>query len=117
MSSSKARGELNKHWSFKLASTRRVPQQPVGRVGRAPGEQTHRRDDQAVVRVTDGERDRVETHVLEVCAVGAPTSTRGQQCVELSSDIVNTMAASDEVNEIATVSNNSLQFKIPGVRA
>ena len=34
--------------------------------------------------------------------------------MKLSSDIVNTMTISDEINKIATVSNNPLQFKIPG---
>ena len=34
--------------------------------------------------------------------------------MKFSSDIVNTMTVSDEINKIATVSNNPLQFKIPG---
>ena len=33
--------------------------------------------------------------------------------MELSSNIVNTMTVSDEVNKIETVFNNPLQFKIP----
>ena len=33
--------------------------------------------------------------------------------MELSSNIANTMTVSDEINKIATVSNNPLQFKIP----
>ena len=33
--------------------------------------------------------------------------------MELSSNIVNTMTVSDEVNKIETVLNNPLQFKIP----
>ena len=34
--------------------------------------------------------------------------------MKLSSDIVSTMTVSDEVNEVAKVYNNPLQFKIPG---
>ena len=34
--------------------------------------------------------------------------------MNLSSNIVNTMTASDEVNNTATTLNNPLQFKIPG---
>ena len=87
-----------------------VSEQPVGGVGREQEEQSRQRDDQAVVRANVGERDRVKFYMSE-----ALTKTRQQQGMEPSSDIVNTMTvSSDEANEIATVSNNPLQFKIPG---
>ena len=79
-------------WRWKPSS--QVLQQPVGGVGRAPEEQSHQRDDQAVVRASDGERDRVKSYLSEVCARRALTGTRQQQCPELSSDIVSTMTAS-----------------------
>ena len=73
MSSSKA-DELDK------PSTQRAPQQPVGGVGRAPAEHSHQRDDQTVVRSSNGERDHVKSSKSEACAGGALTRTR-QQCV------------------------------------
>ena len=100
--------KLMRNWK---PSSRRVSQQPVGRVGRAPEEQSHRRDDQAVVRasenVTVSSPRRHKPGQRE-----AFTRTRRQQCKELSSNIVNTMTVSDEVNKIETVLNNPLQFKI-----
>ena len=39
--------------------------QPVGGVGRVPEEQSRQRDDQAVVRGSDGECDRVKFYISE----------------------------------------------------
>ena len=104
-------GKLMRSWK---QSSRRVSQQPVDGVGRAPEEQSHQRDDQAVVRAGDGERDRVKSNMSEVCAGGALTRNSQQQCRELSSDIVSTMTASDtDVNKIVAVLNNALLFRIP----
>ena len=69
-------------------------------------EQSRQRDDQAVVRASDGERDRVKSFSE------ALTRSRQWQCMELSSDIVNMTVSSDEINENATALNNPLQFKI-----
>ena len=46
-------------------SSRRVSPQPVGGVGRASEEQSHQRNDQAAVRASDGERDRVKSYMSE----------------------------------------------------
>ena len=59
---------------------------------------------------------RVNSYVLEAWSGEAPNRTRQQQRTELSSDIVNTTTVSDEINKIATVSNNPLRFETPGYR-
>ena len=74
-----------------------------GRVRGAPEEQCHQRDDQSVVRASDGERDHVESYMSKAWTEEASTRTRQQQCVKLSSDIVNMITVSDEANEIATL--------------
>ena len=70
-------------------------------------------DDQAVVRPSDGERDRVKSNTSEVWTGEALTRTRRQR-MKLSSNTASTMTVSDDVNKTATVLNNPLQFKIPG---
>ena len=80
-----------------------MSQQPVGRVRRAPEEQSHQRDDPSVVGASDGERDRVESYMSKAWTEEASTRTRQQQCMKLSSHIVNTITVSDEANEIATL--------------
>ena len=115
--------KLTRRWK---PSSQSVLQQPVSGAGRTPEEQSHQRDDQAVVRASDGERDRVKSYMSEVCAGGEITRTRQRQRQELSSDIVSTMTVSDidfnkcageqttvEVNKIVAVLNNPLQLKIP----
>ena len=63
---------------------------------------------------SDSEHDRVKSYVSEAWTGEAPNRTRQQQCMELNSVIVNTVIVTGEINKIATVSNNRLQFKIPG---
>ena len=70
-------------------------------------------DDQAVVRASDGERDRVKSYMSEVWTGEALTRTRRQR-MKFSSNTASTMTVSDDVNKTATVLNNPLQFKIPG---
>ena len=79
------RGQLTRRWK---------PLQPVGGVGRAPEKQSHQRDDQAVVRASDGERERVKSHMSEAWTGEVLTRTRRQQCVKLSSNTAKTMAIS-----------------------
>ena len=78
MSSSKARGESKKHGSFKLASTQRALQQPASGVGRAPEEQSRRRDNHAIVRGSDSERDRIKRFMSEAWTGEALNRTRRQ---------------------------------------
>ena len=112
MPSSKARGELKKHGSFKLASAQGALQQPASTVGQAPEVQSRQQDDQAVVRASGGERDRVKSYMSEAWTGEVLTRTRRQQCMKLSSNTANTMAVSDDANKTATVLNNPHQFKI-----
>ena len=72
-------------------------QQPVGGVGRVP---------EAIARANDGHHDRAESFVSEAWTGEVPNRTRRQQCMELSSDVVNTITvSSDEAQKIATVPN------------
>ena len=57
--------------------TKEESPQPVSNVGRAPEVQNHRRDDQAVVRASDSERDRVEPYMSEAWTGEAPTELVG----------------------------------------
>ena len=54
------RGQLTRSWK---PSSQRVLQQPVGGVGRTPEQQSHQRDDQAVMKASDSERDRVKSYI------------------------------------------------------
>ena len=70
---------------------------------------------EAVARANDRDLDRAESYVSEARTGEAPNTTRREQCMELSSDVVNRMTvSSDEVNDVTTVPNDLLQFKIPG---
>ena len=59
--------------------------QPASTVGRAPEEPSHQQDDQAVVRSSGGERDRVKSHMSEDPGVRAQPKrehTTSSQSVE-----------------------------------
>ena len=66
--------------------TKEESQQPVSKVGRAPKEPSRQRDDQTVVKASDGEHDRIKSNVSEAWTGEAPNRTRRQQLMELSSD-------------------------------
>ena len=106
--------KLMRSWT---PSSRRVSQQPVGTVGRAPEEESHQRDDQCVVRACDGERDRVKSYMSKAWTEEASTRTRQLKCMKLSSNIVNTMTGQRRSQRDATVFNNPLQFNIQGCGA
>ena len=69
------------------------------------------------MRASDGERDRGKSHMSEAWTGEALNKTRRHQCMDLNSNIVNTVntttaSDTDDVNKIATAWNNPLQFKI-----
>ena len=66
MSGGKSVNLLTKEECVIKQSPHRVSQQPVGGVGRVPEEQSRQRDDQATVRASDGERDRVRKRSPEL---------------------------------------------------
>ena len=81
----------------------------VAATSRRSGTSTRRArvvNDQAVVRASDGERDRVKFNTSEAWTVGAFTRNRRQQCMEPSSNVANTMKVSDQVNKIEAVFND-----------
>ena len=105
MSSRKGVNPLSKEECVLRQSSQAVSQ-PASTVGR-------QQDDRAVVRASDGERDRVKSYMSEVWTGEALTRTRRQR-MKLSSNTASTIRVSDDVNKTATVLNNPLQFKIPG---
>ena len=60
-------------------SSRRVSPLPVGEVGRTTEEQSDQRDDQEVVRASDGERDSVKSFTSEAWTGEVFTRTSRQQ--------------------------------------